>query len=106
MENINSKYAIPKSFKLFGSEIKVEFDNKYNNRLSQYGESDYSTLKISLSETEGVKELPADRIKDCFYHEKVHMILNTMHEDELSNNEKFVDTFAKLLRQSDITAQY
>ena len=43
---------------------------------------------------------------DTFYHEKVHIILDTMGERELSQNEKFVDTFAKLLRQSDETANY
>ncbi len=97
---------IPKSFKLFASTVNVVFDNKQMNDKERYGESDYSTHTITLSTTHGVDVLSDDRIEDCFYHEKVHMILDTMHEYELSKNEKFVDQFAKLLRQSDITAEY
>lgn len=97
---------IPKSFKLFGTTINVEFDNKRMNDKTRYGEADYSTSKITLSDTDGTDKLSQDRILDTFYHEKVHSILDMMHERDLSNNEKFVDIFGKLLRQSDETAEY
>lgn len=97
---------IPKTFKLFGSTINVVFDNVRMNNVNAYGEADYSNLTITLSDTEGITPLSKDRILDCFYHEKVHMILDSMQERDLSKNEKFVDLFAKLLRQSDITAEY
>ena len=98
--------AIPKSFKLFGSTVKVIFDNKRMNDIKAYGYFEYGEQKITLSNKDGVDTLSEDRIEECFYHEKVHAILDAMHERELSNNEKFVDVFAKLLRQSDITAEY
>jgi hypothetical protein len=97
---------IPKSFKLFGTTINIVWDNNKMNDKSIYGEADYGSSKITLSTTKGTVELSEDRILDTYYHEKVHIILNTMHEDDLSSNEKFVDTFAKLLRQSDITSEY
>lgn len=98
--------SIPKSFTLFATEIKIVWDNKYCNDGGKYGESDYSSSKITLSKTIGVNALSDGKIIDTFYHEKVHMILDTMHEGELSKNEKFVDQFAKLLRQADETAKF
>lgn len=76
------------------------------NDKERYGECSYSKSLITLSTTAGVDPLSDDRIMDCFYHEKVHAILDSMREDQLSGNEKFVDTFAKLLRQSDETATF
>ena len=97
---------IPKSFKLFGTIINVSFDNKNMNDRELYGESRFSESKIILSETHGVNKLSEDLLIDTFYHEKVHMILNFMQEDKLSSNEKFVDIFAKLLRQSIESEEY
>lgn len=97
---------IPVDFKLFGSEVKVIWDNKASNDHTRYGSACYSTHTITLSHTNGLDKLSDDRIMDSFYHEKVHIILDTMHEYELSKNEKFVDQFAKLLRQADETSRY
>lgn len=100
---IKIKAGKPFSFKLFASTVKVEWDNVRMNDKSQYGEYCYSESKITLSHTIGVTPLSEDKIIDTFYHERVHAILDMMHERELSNNEKFVDNFAKLWRQSDET---
>ena len=97
---------IPKSFKLFASTINVIFDNKRLNDKEVYGLSDYSKCEITLSKTDGVVKLSEDRKLDTFYHERTHMILDSMQEYELSKNERFVDVFSKLLRQSDATSQF
>jgi len=95
---------IPKEFKLFQTTIKVVWNNKRMNDVDAYGYFDYSKSEITLGTTDGVDKLSSDRISDCFYHEKVHSILESMRERDLSKNEQFVDVFAKLLRQSDETA--
>lgn len=97
---------IPKSFKLFATPIEVVFDNNRMQDMGCYGLAEYSFSKITLADMYELKPLSHGKIMDTFYHEKVHMILDTMGEGELSRNEKFVDTFAKLLRQSDETAEY
>lgn len=97
---------IPKSFKLFATEWRVVWDDKRMEDQKAYGLCDYGQSLITLTDKDGVRELSEGIILDCFYHEKVHAILDTMHERELSENEKFVDLFAKLLRQSDETAEY
>jgi hypothetical protein len=99
---ITIKRNKPFSFKLFATTWSVVWDNNRMNDKSRY-EADYSQSKITLSTSNGVDQLSDDRIKDCFYHERVHAILDSMQEYDLSKNEKFVDQFAKLLRQSDET---
>lgn len=100
------KYKIPKSFKLFNTVVKIVFDNKLMYEKEQYGQFSYGNSKITLANKLGHEDLSNDRVKDCFYHEKVHAILAAMDERDLNENEKFVDIFAKLLRQSDETAIY
>lgn len=97
---------IPKTFKLFGTTYNVIWDNKRMNDKGCYGLSDYGKSEITLSTTQGTELLSEDRIIDTFYHEKVHAILDMMNERELSENEKFVDIFSKLLRQSDQTQTF
>jgi len=97
---------IPKSFKLFGTTYKVEFNDERMNNEKNYGICDYSTSTITLSTVDGIRKLSKDKILDTYYHEKVHAILEMMNERDLSTNEKLVDVFSKLLRQSDETAKF
>lgn len=97
---------IPKSFKLFGTTINIVWENERLNDHKVYGLAEYSKSQITLSTTHSTDNLSEDRMLDTFYHEKVHTILDAMNERDLSENEKFVDVFAKLLRQSDETAKY
>jgi len=97
---------VPKSFKLFGTTINVVWDNKRMNDAGCYGSTDYATCQVILSNKEGIDDLSEDRIMDTFYHERTHAILDAMNEVDLSKNEKFVDVFSKLLRQSIETEKY
>lgn len=97
---------IPKSFKLFATTWKVHWNDKKLNDRRAYGVCESFASRITLSTEQEGDKLSVDKMIDTFYHEKVHAILDTMYEYELSDNEKFVDTFAKLLRQSEETAKY
>jgi hypothetical protein len=97
---------IPKSFKLFATTVHVVFNDYRLSDLKAYGYWHPSESTVTLALKDGLTPIPDDKVMDTFYHEKVHAILDTMHEYELSNNEKFVTTFAKLLRQADETAEY
>lgn len=97
---------IPKKFKLFASTINVVWDNKRMQDLNSYGCYEYSTQQITLSNKDGLTDTSEGKIVDTFYHEKVHAILSAMNEQDLNTNEKFVDVFAKLLRQSDETSEF
>ena len=43
---------------------------------------------------------------NSFLHEAVHAILDTMGENDLSNNEKFVCTFSSFLTEIFLSAEY
>lgn len=100
--------ALPCSYKLGASTIRVELgNNELLNNLSLLGRcsKDDGVIQLATKNDNG-KNYPEDTIKDTFYHEKVHSILLFMGKDELSEDEKFVDLFAKLLRQTDVTSEY
>lgn len=97
---------IPKRFKVFASTIEVGYENTRLSNEDTLGECCYSESRISLcSEFKG-KEMKTDVMEDTFYHEKVHVILDAMGEHELSANEKFVEVFSRLIRQSETTADF
>lgn len=97
---------IPKKFKLFAKTYNIIFDNVRCNDKGVYGLHDYSKAEITLTDIDGINKLSEDTIMDTFYHEKIHAILDSMNKTELSNDEEFVDVFAKLIRQSIETEEY
>lgn len=97
---------IPKSFKLFATTINVVFDDERMHNEGLLGLSEIIKSLISLTRKHKGEKLQNEIIIDTYYHEKVHMILDFMGEFELSKNEKFVQLFASLLRQSDETSKY
>ena len=97
---------IPISFKLFGSTIKVTFDNKKADHINCFGCFEYSKQEITLANKDGLDDISQDRIIETFYHERTHAILNAMNKKELSEDEGFVDVFSKLLRQADETEKH
>ena len=101
-----STLKIPKRYKLFGTTYTVTWDDRLCNELKSYGICDYSASEITMSETEGGRELSADKMMDTWYHERTHSILDMMGEHKLSCNEKFVDVFSKLQRQADESAEF
>ena len=66
----------------------------------------YSMLnKIKISKTWQNFELEESAKEQTFYHELVHAILDELGEHELSNNERFVQSFSVLLYQFEKTKE-
>jgi len=98
---------IPKSFKIFASTVNITTDD--NIRLSNdqvLGDCSFSDLQINICTEYKGDKVESSTIVDTFYHEKIHIILDAMGEHELSQKEKFVEVFARLLRQSDESAEF
>jgi len=97
---------IPKRFKVFASTINVDFDSERLSNEGFLGDCNFNDNQINIcSEYRGRKVTECSTV-DTFYHEKIHIILDAMGEDELSKNEKFVEVFARLLRQSDESSEF
>lgn len=61
------------------------------------GECCVAEGRINIARTFNGKNQSESVQINTFYHELVHVILDTMHENELSRNEKFVSCFSSFL---------
>jgi len=91
---------ISKTFNLAGLTITTEIDNTLCKSRNIAAEAQYPGQKIVLDTT-----LHAPQgIEQNWIHEKVHFILYVMNRHDLRQDEAFVDVFAHLLYQSEISA--
>jgi len=93
---------IPESFGLAGFTISVIAKDGLINERGIIGEALYSKQLIYLDKNAEIEE---ETKKQAYLHELVHWILYIMNEDDLKNNEKFVDVFAHLLYQAISTGE-
>jgi predicted SprT family Zn-dependent metalloprotease len=90
---------IPRSFWLMGQKITVSFSDKLATDNGALGQSFFNSNTIKIQRPTGSFEISNDQLELTFYHELVHFILHTMGQNELNNNEQFVDMFGNLLVQ-------
>lgn len=102
---MNGSVAIPEKFKLSGKTIKVIVDDDYCQQENCLGEADFTERLITLSSYDsGIKKKLSKKEKEqTFFHELVHMILDSMGKDRLKYDEDFVDTFAMRLHEYERT---
>lgn len=97
---------IPANFKVFASTVTINYDDTRLSNEGILGDCSFMDSQITLCNNYKGEEVKKDTIIDTFYHEKIHILLDAMGEHELSRNEKFVEVFARLLRQSDESAEF
>ena len=100
IDSVNMKksdiFRFPSAYYVGGQRIEVSFvDHLPNDNL---GTSSVccGEIKIANKVNEGRDQSPSSKI-NTFWHEVVHTILDTMQENELSANEKFVGVFSSML---------
>lgn len=90
---------IPKKFQVGGAEMEVRNIDRCedNNCGLCFLAAGYIEIADLINrddrQSEGSK-------RNTFYHELTHAILDTMGENDLSKNEKFVNTFAGFLNEA------
>jgi len=98
---------IPKSFKLLGKTIDVEFDKKLDNDNAVVGRCNFRTDKIILQPYSEEIAFSNNEREQIFLHELVHWIIFTMgRNNDLGADEKFIDLFAGMLHQALNTMEY
>ncbi len=81
---------------LFGTDYQVIFDkNLYQNK-GVYGRFIPNELKIELQDFQDHREVITEQ---SFLHEVMHLVLRSVGEWELSDNEKFVETISQAVHQ-------
>lgn len=102
---MNGSILIPENFKLNGRLIRVIVDDDYCTGNKLAGEADFTEKVITLCDKyAGVKVGKAEKEK-TYFHELVHMILDSMGKHQLKYNEAFVDEFALRLYEYEKTKQ-
>lgn len=93
------KFEIPNTFSAGGLDYRVlsEESLRYGE---EYGHWNGSTCTIHIAETAGGEKLTEERKQQTFFHELVHAALDAIGEDELNDNEQFIDAFSNTLYQA------
>jgi hypothetical protein len=94
---MNTSQIIPYTFKLGANEFyTIYVDNIDDTGLGRSIEC-LGTIKLT-TKWQGF-EVPMTSQEKTFFHELLHMILDTLGEKELSSNEKLIDSVSTLLHQ-------
>lgn len=95
-EGKHALLGIPKSITLCGLDIEIELREGFCEETGMLGLADYKNIKIIIDPS----VCPPQAVQQCLAHEICHFILWIMGEEDLRNNEKFVDMFGHLLFQA------
>lgn len=98
------EFKIPESFNVGGVTINVhKVERCENNAL---GNCLLAAGRIEIADicNKDTKQTESNKV-NTFFHELTHSILDTMAENELSTNEKFVSTFSAFLTEAITTAK-
>ena len=91
----SDNFRFPSAYYVGGQRIDVSLvDYLSKNRL---GTSSVCCGEIKIANKSIDRDQSPSSKFNTFWHEVVHTILDTMQEDELSANEKFVGVFSSML---------
>lgn len=102
---MNGSILIPEKFKLNGKVINVVIDDEYCTKEKCLGEADFEERLITLCRKNAGKSVTKRDREQTFFHELVHMILDSMGKDRLKYDEDFVDLFATRLHEYEKSKQ-
>lgn len=83
-----------KSFKILGKTVKIVYSKDLEDKRDCLGLWEDDKCRITIQQ-----DLPQGQKEHTLWHEITHCILDSMGEEKLSKNEKFVDLFGGLLHQ-------
>lgn len=107
---MNSKFRIPKRFKLLGQTINVVYDDELVHEDDFKGVAVYRRNEIRIQPSNKYQRIPKEQVEQTFLHELIHFILYYTNIREVSEapyaDEAFVDATANLLHQALTTMEY
>ena len=92
----SDNFRFPSAYYVGGQRIEVSFVEHIPNDHLGTSSVCCGEIKIANKVNEGRDQSPSSKF-NTFWHEVVHTILDTMQENELSANEKFVGVFSSML---------
>ena len=96
---------IPRAYKVGGQDIEVRRVERCEKNYEGLCYLGAGYIEIADTIDRGDKQSEGSK-RNTFFHELVHSILDTMNENELSANEKFVSCFAGFLNEAMANARF
>ena len=92
-------FRIPDTLKIGGQSYSVNLllDDK---NFKEFGNSSNIDNTINIHTLMYNSDISIQAIKNTFWHEVVHQVLEAMGESELTTDEKFVTTFSSFLNEA------
>ena len=120
MFNTDKKINIPKKFTLLGHKYDVVIKNDLFETDGCYGSADEDLKLIQIQNVGAVKRkyeengkivemevtITDEMVIETFFHEVMHIILDASGEEELSENEKFVNIMGKAWLEIYLSSAY
>lgn len=100
---MNGSFIIPSQFKLRGKVIRIIVDDDYCADGGMVGEADFTEKVITLCDKYNGKKVNKMEKEQTYFHELVHMILDSMDRHNLKYNEAFVEEFSQRLYEYEKT---
>ena len=98
--------TLPKRLQVDGKWYSVDVVESMRKR-SMMGEANYPNQTITLGrKTHHGVPFKLSALHETFWHELVHVILHSMGEDKLNDNERFVEEFSHRLAKAIETARF
>jgi len=100
------RHHIPMFFQVGGQRIDVNHVERCSDHTSM------ATASLAASEVQIAEYCCTDTKQNqesktnSYYHELIHLILNSMGRNDLSNDEVFVCSFAGFLTEAMVTAEF
>lgn len=88
---------IPKEFQLFGSTIKVVFNDERCDDKEAYGFTSYSSNTIFLSNKVDGKPISKDEMDITFIHEVLHFIFYKTKYPDLTDDERLITLMSRTI---------
>ena len=90
---------IPSQYNVGGTTIEVKMVERCDNNCVGMSFTCSGKIEIADKYNKDNKQSESSK-KNTFYHEMLHTILDTMGEDELNHNEKFVSCLSSFLTEA------
>ena len=98
--------TLPKKLKVDDKWYSVDVVESMRNK-TMMGEAHYPSQTITLGrKTHHGVPFKLSALHETFWHELVHVILHSMGEDKLNDNERFVEEFSHRLAKAIETARF
>jgi lysine/ornithine N-monooxygenase len=118
--NDSKEFKIPKQFTLFGHQYTIELQPDLFEKNQCYGIADEDLKKITVQSKGSVKKVTKEGKKEIlqtvditdeiiletYYHELMHIILDSIGQEKLSQNEALVNMIGKALLEIYLSSIY